>query len=94
MYVEDRHGRTFHVPDEEEARQIRDGIEADPDATEFTDAQLARMRPLAELRAQRKQAISIRLSPEVLEHFKAGGPGWQTRIDAALRDYVAAHSAH
>lgn len=27
----------------------------------------------------------IRLSPDVLEHFKAGGPGWQTRIDETLR---------
>ena len=32
-----------------------------------------------------KVATSIRLSPDVLDHFKATGPGWQTRIDAALR---------
>lgn len=28
--------------------------------------------------------ISIRLSPEVVAHFKAKGKGWQTRIDEAL----------
>ncbi len=38
--------------------------------------------------ANPKQAISIRLSPEVLEHFKAGGPGWQSRIDDALKRHV------
>jgi len=32
-----------------------------------------------------KVPVSIRLSSEVVAHFKAGGPGWQTRIDEALR---------
>lgn len=32
-----------------------------------------------------KVPVNIRLSPDVLAHFKAGGPGWQTRIDEALR---------
>ena len=32
-----------------------------------------------------KIPVSIRLSPEVVAHFKADGPGWQTRIDEALR---------
>jgi uncharacterized protein (DUF4415 family) len=32
-----------------------------------------------------KIAVSIRLSPEVISHFKAKGPGWQSRIDTALR---------
>jgi uncharacterized protein (DUF4415 family) len=35
-----------------------------------------------------KEAVSIRLSPDVLEYFRAGGKGWQTRIDAALRAVV------
>jgi uncharacterized protein (DUF4415 family) len=32
--------------------------------------------------------VSIRLSPEVLRHFRERGPGWQTRIDEVLRDWV------
>ena len=36
-------------------------------------------------KAPKKVPISIRLSPDVLEHFQAEGPGWQSRIDAALR---------
>lgn len=39
-----------------------------------------------------KHQVAIRLSPEVLDFFKSGGPGWQTRMDAVLRDYVRAHS--
>jgi uncharacterized protein (DUF4415 family) len=32
-----------------------------------------------------KQAIKLRLDPDVLDHFRSLGPGWQTRINAALR---------
>ncbi len=32
-----------------------------------------------------KLQISIRLDKDVVEKFKASGPGWQTRINAALR---------
>jgi uncharacterized protein (DUF4415 family) len=32
-----------------------------------------------------KRLVSIRLDKDVVEKFKAGGPGWQTRINAALR---------
>lgn len=35
--------------------------------------------------APTKQLVSLRLSAEVLEHFRATGPGWQTRIDEMLR---------
>jgi hypothetical protein len=36
----------------------------------------------------RKVQQSLRLSPEVLEHFRATGPGWQARIDEVLRRHV------
>lgn len=35
-----------------------------------------------------KVHVSLRLPGWVIAHFKAGGPGWQTRIDQALRDHV------
>ena len=35
--------------------------------------------------ARTKEAVSLRLDPEVLRHFRATGPGWQSRINAALR---------
>lgn len=31
---------------------------------------------------------SLRLSPDVLEGFRALGPGWQTRIDEVLRAWL------
>jgi uncharacterized protein (DUF4415 family) len=36
-------------------------------------------------KAAPKEAVSIRLDPDVLAHFRASGPGWQSRINAALR---------
>ena len=35
-----------------------------------------------------KEAVKIRLAPEVLDHFRAGGPGWQTRINETLERAV------
>ena len=36
-----------------------------------------------------KVPISIRVSPEVAEYFRAKGKGWQGRIDSILKEYVA-----
>lgn len=38
-----------------------------------------------------KEQVSIRFSPEVLAAFRAGGPGWQTRMDEALKEWIRAH---
>jgi uncharacterized protein (DUF4415 family) len=32
-----------------------------------------------------KQLVSLRIDQDVLEHFQASGPGWQERINEALR---------
>jgi uncharacterized protein (DUF4415 family) len=29
--------------------------------------------------------VSLRLDPDVIAHFRRGGRGWQSRINAALR---------
>lgn len=37
--------------------------------------------------APRKASVSLRLDAEVLDWFKAQGPGYQTRINAVLRAF-------
>lgn len=37
-----------------------------------------------------KRGIYLRLDPDVLDWFKAHGPGYQTRINAVLRAFVQA----
>jgi uncharacterized protein (DUF4415 family) len=86
------------LSDAEEAR-IKAGIAADPDNPEWTSRDFRRAKSfeaafpaLAKSRRGRgpqkqptKVAVSLRLSREVVERFKAGGPGWQTRMDRALK---------
>ena len=35
-----------------------------------------------------KKLISLRLDPDVIERFRATGPGWQSRINTALREHL------
>ncbi len=39
-----------------------------------------------------KQQLTVRLDSDVVAWFKAAGEGYQTRINAALREYVESHS--
>jgi uncharacterized protein (DUF4415 family) len=82
------------------SRKLKEPV-FDDDNPEWTEEDFARARPpeevlpphlLAQFKATRgpqktptKVAVSIRLSPEVISYFKAKGPGWQSRIDEALR---------
>ncbi len=67
----------------------------DPDASPMSAAELAaapiRRRPgqRGAQKAPTKERTTLRLSADVLAHFRADGPGWQTRIDEALRDWIA-----
>ncbi|MHB1826845.1 MAG: BrnA antitoxin family protein [Steroidobacteraceae bacterium] len=71
----------------------------DPDAApEITDKWIAeadlyrgkklvrRGRPAG---SGQKTQTTLRISKEVLEFFRATGAGWQTRMDNALKRYVA-----
>ena len=82
------------VTDTEDAA-INAAAMSDPDAVPFTDAQWAAIkpgvrtgRPKAEVT---KERITIRWSRDVGTQFRATGVGWQTRMDAALRQYIAEH---
>jgi uncharacterized protein (DUF4415 family) len=55
-------------------------------ADEYRGAKLVRRgRPPG---TSRKTQMTIRVSNDVLDFFRASGPGWQTRMDEALRRYV------
>jgi uncharacterized protein (DUF4415 family) len=49
-------------------------------------------RPTGTVKADPKVSTTIRLSPDVVQAFRAAGDGWQTRIDAALKDWLRTHS--
>ncbi|MBN6710475.1 toxin-antitoxin system, antitoxin component [Canicola haemoglobinophilus] len=72
--------------------------------TEYTEEELDQFRPIQDVmpaefltmvkrhrgkqKAPTKQAITIRLSPEVVNAFKATGKGWQSRINEILLKHV------
>lgn len=59
-------------------------------ADEFKGDKLVRRgRPKADVVRER---ITIRLEADVLAKFKASGPGWQTRMNAALADWLKTHT--
>jgi uncharacterized protein (DUF4415 family) len=87
--------RQYHLPDDAEEQAINNGIAQDADTLEVSDAQFAQMRPVKLGRPfaqQTKERITIRLSADVLAAFRATGTGWQTRVDAALKDWLAEHN--
>ncbi|MFN3520363.1 MAG: BrnA antitoxin family protein [Sphingomonas sp.] len=40
------------------------------------------------LRGTAKRQVTLRLDPDVIEKFREGGPGWQVRMNEALRKAV------
>ena len=40
----------------------------------------------------RKTQLTVRYSPEVVAYFRATGKGWQARMDAALKEWIARRS--
>lgn len=90
MPIKSKSGLVFNLPTEAEEVEIRHGIDADADARELADSELRQLRPVGRPKAATtKQAVSLRLSPEVVRYFKSTGQGWQTRMDAVLKAYVA-----
>lgn len=39
-----------------------------------------------------KESTTIRFDRDILDAFRSAGPGWQTRINAALRDWLEKHA--
>lgn len=37
------------------------------------------------LGGESKRQVTLRLDPDIIERFRSGGPGWQSRINDALR---------
>jgi uncharacterized protein (DUF4415 family) len=54
---------------------------------------LVRRGKRGQQKAPTKKLVSLRLSPEGIEHFKMTGPGWQTRIDGALLKAIRKRSS-
>ncbi|QXP82750.1 BrnA antitoxin family protein [Methylococcus sp. ANG] len=76
----------WHDPDD--APELTD--EFFEQADEFVGEKLVRRgRPRAE---NRKVALTVRYDADIVAAFRATGQGWQSRMNAALRDWLKTHS--
>jgi uncharacterized protein (DUF4415 family) len=80
--------------DDDIARQIAEDRDTAPELTDdwfdkaeirYGDEVIRRGRPPLDAP---KKLVSLRLDRDVIERFRAGGPGWQSRINAALRKHL------
>ncbi|MDY5420891.1 BrnA antitoxin family protein [Actinobacillus porcinus] len=75
---------------DEELAQFRPLAEVMP--AEFVNMVLAHQTERKKMRGKQKaptkQVTTIRLSPVVLEKFRATGKGWQSRINDVLLEYA------
>jgi len=60
----------------------RDAAEAAFKVATTKPAELPKAKPSIPLA---KEQVTLRIDRDVLDHFQADGPGWQDRINAALR---------
>jgi len=82
------------VTNEEDAT-ITEAAMSDPDALPWTDEQLETVRPLMRIgRGGRpklavvRPTLNMRVDKPVLDHLRATGKGWQTRVNNLLREAV------
>lgn len=83
-------GRKIRLNTDDEDAHIRAGIAADPDTHEVSDAEFALMRRRVGRPAATvvRPMLSLRVDPDVAAALRASGKGWQTRVNALLRQAV------
>lgn len=69
--------------------EIEQAIADDPDAAPVLDEAFWRNAEILDPRHQ-KSTITMRVDDDVLDFFKRGGFGYQSRMNAVLRAYVYA----
>jgi len=92
MQTKSNAGRTFRLPTKVEEAAIADGIAAALDTYELGNPEFTQLRRVGRLSAAvTKERNTIRLPWDVVERFRTSGDGWQTRMDAALKDWLKNH---
>jgi uncharacterized protein (DUF4415 family) len=89
--IKTKSGRVLVMPSDEEDAAITAAALSDPDNQPLTAEQISQFKRRGRPVGSNKTKVNLRLDVDILEAFKSGGDGWQTRINAALRDWVQHH---
>ena len=87
----------------EEEAAVKAGIAADPDTFELGAAWFASARPAIEAdpetvkrwrrsrskKTQTEDSVAVPIDADIAEYFRESGPGWQTRLNDALRQAIS-----
>jgi len=88
-------------PTPEENAAITAAALSDPDCPPLTEEDFAAARPFMHFGAHylgagsrigrppsavKRPTLNMRVDPDVLQHLRAGGKGWQTRVNTLLRE--------
>jgi uncharacterized protein (DUF4415 family) len=76
------------IPTTEEDAAIHAGIDADPDTYDVSSDSKHLKRIGRPKSLSPKVSLTVRYDADIIEAFKAGGEGWQTRMNNALRDWL------
>lgn len=76
--------------DADDAPELTDEFFAQAELSEG-DRVIRRARGRPRL-ADAKRQVTIRLEPDLLDRLRATGPGWQTRLNEAVRDWLKKQS--
>jgi uncharacterized protein (DUF4415 family) len=82
------------TPSEQEDAAIDRGIALDPDTYVLSRDDIRHLRRVGRpLSVSPTVSLTVRYDADIIDAFKAGGSGWQTRMNNALREWLASHSA-
>lgn len=80
------------LPTPEEDAAINAGIQADPDTYQLSGSEFKQLKRVGRPKSDSpKVQLTVRYDADIVEAFKAGGEGWQTRMNSALRDWLKTH---
>uniref|UniRef100_E6QJI8 BrnA antitoxin of type II toxin-antitoxin system n=1 Tax=mine drainage metagenome TaxID=410659 RepID=E6QJI8_9ZZZZ len=83
--------RSNHEPDADNPEWTANDFASAQPFIGLPESLRAKLPPRGLQKAPVKERITMRLSKDVVAKFRASGPGWQTRIDAALKEWLETH---
>lgn len=94
MQVKSKSGRVFALPTAVQDVVIRAGIAQDAHTREVPGSDIEAMRRGRPFVPVKRPTLNMRVDADVLAALRASGKGWQTKVNALLREAVQQGRIH